>query len=323
MNLVVASVLAGVVGISTAAAESLKLAHHHAVGGQIDLTAKKFKELAEEKSNGSLEITIFPAAQLGQQNEAFEQMDLGVIDMTMSPLGLMDKKYPAVRVASLPFIWSNWEHFETESTGAFGDALIEGMMNASNTRILGIYGLGFRDMIFRGDPITDVAGMKGVKMRSPEAFLWIRMFELLEAKPTPVTWGEVYTAMQAGVASGLEAPALAALDMKFNEVTKSLVRTQHMFSILTISIHEGRFNELSPEHQEVVLAAGAEAIQWSNGYAKAEGAKAYDTLRAKGIEIVDPDNAADWAAAMTPLWDEVGAMHEDAPKLIGLATQME
>ena len=83
MNLVVASVLAGVVGISTAAAESLKLAHHHAVGGQIDLTAKKFKELAEGKSNGSLEITIFPAAQLGQQNEAFEQMDLRVADVNL------------------------------------------------------------------------------------------------------------------------------------------------------------------------------------------------------------------------------------------------
>lgn len=310
--------IAALLGFATApaGAETLKLGHHHAVGGQIDLTANKFADLVNKATNGKLTIKVFPAAQLGQQNEAFELLNQGVIDMTWTPLGLMDKYWTAIRVANLPFIWRDWDHFENAVAGDFGKALIDGMLNNSNTRMLGITGLGFRDMLFRGDPVTNVAGMKGLKMRSPEAHLWIRMFELLGAKPTPVTWGEVYTAMQTGVAAGLEAPALAALDMKFNEVIKNLVRTQHMFSHGAIIINKNRYAKLSPEFQAALDSAGAEAGKWSSDFARSGADKAYETMRAKGVAVTEPEDKSAWAATMTALWDEIGGEHPDAPKLI-------
>ena len=101
------------------------------------------------------------------------------------------------------------------------------------------------------------------------------MFELLGARPTPVTWGEVYTAMQTGVAAGLESPAVAALDMKFDEVTESLVKTQHMFGIMVININEQRFDSLSPEFQDAILQAGWAAGDYFDEITKKEIESAY------------------------------------------------
>lgn len=305
----------------SAQAETLRLAHHHAVGGQLDRAAHLLADRVAELTNGELEIQVFPAAQLGQQNEAYEQLNLGVLDMTLSPPSLMDKVYPAIRVIDLPFLWESFDHFQRAANGAWGQALIEGLAENSNTLMLGISGLGFRDMIFRGDPVTNVAGLEGMKMRAPEAHLWIRMFELLGARPTPVTWGEVYTAMQTGVADGLESPAVAALDMKFDEVTSSVVLTQHMFGTMSVVINKQRFEQLSPEFQAAITIAGAEAAQYMTDDTIKSVEQAYADMEARGMTVVEPDNREEWVQAMQPLWDEVAAGHPDAPRLIELAVE--
>jgi TRAP-type transport system periplasmic protein len=304
---------------ATASAETLRLAHHHAVGGQLDRASHLLAERVKEMTNGELQIEIYPAAQLGQQNEAFEQLNLGVIDMTMSPISLMDKVYPAIRVFDLPFLFESFEHFQRAVDGEFGKAAVEGLLASSNTRMLGASGLGFRDMIFRGEPVTSVAGMHGLKMRAPEAHLWIRMFELLGARPTPVTWGEVYTAMQTGVADGLESPAVAALDMKFDEVTSSVVLTHHMFGNMGVCINETRFQRLKPEFQEAILTAGAEAARSMTEDTIATVSQAYEDMKTRGLQVVEAEDRAAWAAAMLPLWEEVAAAHPDASRLIELA----
>lgn len=306
-------------GAGPASAETLRLAHHHVVGGQLDRAAHLLADRVAEMTNGELEIQIFPAAQLGQQNEAFEQLNLGVLDMTLSPISLMDKVYPAIRVFDLPFLWESFEHFQRAVEGEFGKAVFEGLLANSNTRLIGMSGLGFRDMIFRGEPVTSVAGMQGLKMRAPEAHLWIRMFELLGARPTPVTWGEVYTAMQTGVADGLESPAVAALDMKFDEVTESVVLTQHMFGNMGVTINQARYERLKPEFQEAITIAGAEAGRFMTEDTIKSVAKAYEDMKARGLVVVEPDDREEWVAAMKPLWDEVAASHPDAPRLIELA----
>ena len=302
-------------------AETIRLGHHHAVGGQVDKTANLFADLVKKKTDGKLTIKVFPAAQLGQEREAFEQLHQGILDMSVTSLGLMDKYWPPVASETLPFIWRNWSQVENAITGAYAEAITKGMLEHSNARFLGILAGGFRDMLFRGDPVTDPEKMKGMKMRSPEAHTWIRMFELLGAKPTPVTWGEVYTAMQTGVAEGLESPALMVLDMKFNEVTKSLVRTHHMFATMAVCINKKRYDKLSSEFQKAVSEAGKEATLWSTQYAKKGEAKAYVILKEKGMTIAEPDDPKAWAAKMTPLWKEMASKRPGASALIKLLNE--
>jgi TRAP-type C4-dicarboxylate transport system substrate-binding protein len=152
-------------------------------------------------------------------------------------------------------------------------------------------GNGFRDMVFREAPVTTVEGMKGLRMRAPEAHVWIRMFELLGARPVPITWVEVYTGLQTGVADGLDGPALAILDIKVNEVTKALVKTQHMFTSMCLTINEDRFSSLSEEDRDAISEAATEATSWSSQYAREQAETAYGgkalgrRWRGKGVRL--------------------------------------
>ncbi len=302
-------------------AKTLRLGHHHAVGGQVDQTANLFEKLVKEKTSGKLTIKVYPAAQLGQEREAFEQLNQGILDMTITSLGLMDKFWPPVAVDILPFLYRDWAHVEKALTGKYGAEITNGMLKNSNARFLGILGAGFRDMLFRGEPVTNVENLKGMKMRSPEAHTWIRMFELLGAKPTPVTWGEVYTAMQTGVAEGLESPPLMVLDMKFNEVTKSIVKTNHMFATMAICINKNTYEKLIPDFKKALSEAGKEAVKWSTQYAKDGQLKAYKILAGKGMKVAEPENIAAWTAKVKPLWDEMAEKRPGSAGLIKLLVE--
>ena len=289
----------------------LRLAHHHPVDGQIDLTAKKFAELVEERTNGEIAVRIFPAAQLAQELEAIDLLHQGAFDLTIVSVPPLDKYYKPAAMTVLPFLFRDWDHLQKAYRGTFGDTLAQGLRDSSNIDVIGWLGLGFKDMLFRGDPVTSLAGMSGLKMRSPEQFVYIRMFELLGAQPTPVTWGEVYTAMQMGVADGLETPPALVLDMKFNEVVKSVVKTHHMFSSMALAMNKPKLAGLTPEQQEIVRAAGAEAVAWAEETITIPAeAEAYDKLAAVGMTVAEVTDIDAWREAVKPLWTE---LEERAP----------
>lgn len=301
---------------------TLRLAHHHAVDGVVDKTAKKFADLVAEKTKGQVVVKVFPAAQLGQEREAYGLANTGVVDISMTSLGILDQVYPPINVTSLPFVFRDWDHAYKAFDGEFGKALTDGIKQRTQTVPIGYMLLGFRDMLFRGAPVADAAAMKGLKMRSPESTLWVRMFELLGARPTPVTWGEVYTAMQTGVADGLESPAMAAVDMKFNEVTKSVVRTKHMFASMGIFASSVKFMRLPKEHQDAILAAGKEAADWSNRTISQPGEEeAYKRMTALGMTVVEPASAEAWSKAMQPLWAETTTRYAGSDRLLKLLVE--
>ena len=161
---------------------TLRLAHHHAVGGTVDLTASKFAEIVAEKSKGTLIVKVFPAAQLGQEREAYGLLNTGVLDLSITSLGILDQVYPIANVTTLPFVFRDWAHVYKLYDGEFGAALRDGIKQRTSTQVLGYIHLGFRDMLFRGPAVKDAAAIKGLKMRAPEAALWFKMFESLGAK---------------------------------------------------------------------------------------------------------------------------------------------
>lgn len=320
-RLLVKLALAGIVtlaaGLSPAAAQSLRLAHHHAVGSTVDKTANKFAEIVNARSKGALVVKVFPAAQLGQEREAYGLCNTGVIDLSITSLALLDQAYPPINVTSLPFVFRDWNHVYKAYSGKFGAALRDGVKTQTKTQVLGYIHLGFRDMLFRGDPIRSASGMKGVKMRSPEVLVWIRMFEALGARPTPVTWGEVYTAMQTGIAEGFEAPATTVLDNKLNEVVRSLVRTQHMFASMGIFGSSAKLGRLSKDQQDLLLAAGQEATEWSNTTMSQPGeSSAYKRMVTLGMQIADPINVEEWSKPMQPVWQEMTSKIAGADRLL-------
>lgn len=304
---------------TTVLAETLNLGHHHAVGGTVDVAANLFAKLADEKTEGRVIVRVFPAAQLGQEREAYDLVEQGGLDISITSTGFLDKNYPPISLTSMPFIFSDWDHAFKSYNGEFGDTIRDNVRAASNTEILAYLGLGFRNMFFTGEPVTTLAGMEGLKMRSPENFAWVKMYENMKALPTPITWGEVYTAMQVGVAQGFDAPPGAAANSKLHEVSKAMLKTNHMFAAMVFAMNKEKFNTLSAEDQALVVEAAVEAATTTNKeFTIPAEEKAFALFESTGVKIVEPDNIQEWRDAMKPLIDEVVADNPGADKLLAL-----
>jgi tripartite ATP-independent transporter DctP family solute receptor len=315
----VAGSISVLLGSAAAQAETLRLGHHHAVGGTVDKAANKFAELVAEKTDNRIEVRVFPGAQLGQEREAYALLNQGAVDVSITSAAILETLYPPMAVTSIPFGFQGWDHARELYQGEFGQALAAGVRENTDSVVLSYIHLGFRDLLFIGEAPTTLAGIKGMRMRSPENTVWIKMFELMGASPTPITWGEVYSAMQTGIAQGLDSPPATAIDMKFNEVVKSLLRTNHMFGSMVFAMNEGKFDALSPGDQQLILEAAGQAADYSDlENAKPDEALAYDRLAALGISVVDPADPQEWRDAMIPLADEIAARHPDNPGFIAM-----
>ena len=317
------SILALMAG--AASAETLRLAHHHPVGGAVDQAAKKFAELTREKTSGALTIQVFPAAQLGQEREAFDLVEQGGLDISITTTSFLDKVYPAVAVTTMPFVFRDWDHARAAYSGEFGELIRSSVSAASTIEVLAYYGIGFRQFFFTADePATTVAQMNGLKMRSPENYSYVRMFELLGARPTPITFGEVYTAMQTGVAQGFESPAGVVLDSKLNEVAGSALQTNHMFTAMVFAMNENSLARLPQEQQALLQEAAREATQWAETEITipAEAATMV-TFSEGGMVIAQPAVPEEWPAAVKPMVDELAASVEGAADLLAALAAAE
>ena len=185
----------------------IKLAHHHVPHGIVDQAANKFKEVITAKSGGAIEVQVFPAGQLGQEMEEIDGVHMGTIDMAFVSPSFMDKKYhPVMGLDALPYLFTSWKHADQTLNGPVGERCTDFMLKKSSIHILRYLLIGFRDMLFVQKKIETVEQMRGLKMRSPEAWAWIRMYELLGARPTPITWGEVYSGLQTKIVDGMDTP---------------------------------------------------------------------------------------------------------------------
>lgn len=303
-------------------AETLRLGHHHAVGGALDTASNRFADLVKEKTDGRIEVRVFPAAQLGQEREAYDLVEQGGLDISITSTGFLEKNYPPMALISMPFVFNGWDGATAAFNGEFGDTVRKNVRENSNTEILSFLGLGFRDLFFAGEPATNLADIKGRKMRSPELANYIKMFELMGTKPVPVTFGELYTAMQTGVAEGFDAPPGTAVDNKFQEVSKGVLKSNHMFSALVFAMNKDKFNALSAEDQAMITAAAIEAVRSTTDEVTIPAEQAaYGIFEAAGVKVVEPDNIQEWVDAMKPMIDEVISANPGADKLLELARQ--
>ena len=280
---------------------AIRFAHHHPVKAYPHQWAVDFKTMVEKDTKGAVEVQVFPAGQLGKERENVNGCNMGTIDMTFSGPPFLDHWYPAAGMTMLPFLIDNHEHAERAfgMDGKAGKLITEEVLKKSNIRTLGYVFAGFRCMYFRSKVVTKIEDFKGLKMRSPEHEIWLNMFRYLGAKPTPISWGEVYTAVQTGVVDGMDGSILGSYQNRFYEVAKQMSLTNHMLSIMSPYINKNFYAKLKPEFQKIVSDSAAKASrnfnqksvklnQWAKGEMIKEGVKIHNIDREPMIKAVLP-----------------------------------
>lgn len=288
---------------------TLRLGHIFPVDNSWAKASVRFTELAAQKSNGRLEIKVFPASQLGNERELEEGLQLGNLDFTFGGPGVLTNFDPKIGVFDLPFLFRNYAHANKVMDGPIGDEIWASMRTKAGIRVLASGAQGFRYVVTRDKPINKVEDLKGLKIRTPEAQTYLKTFQLLGANPVGVPWGETYTALQTGVVDGMEGVPEIILTAKMYEAGKNAARTNHILATLQIMVSEKTYQKLSPDLQKAVQDAAKEAWGAARAAAEKANADAEKELQAKGLKFTDPDLAA-LQKAVSPWWTEWGEKNQ-------------
>ncbi len=237
--------------VTQAATTTLKLGHTGAPDHHYQTAAQMFADNVAKRTNGEIEIKIFPSDQLGKQKQLVSQAQLGQTDMVLTSDAVISSFVPVFGVLNLPFIFKDIDHVGNTMDGEVGVILAE-EAGKKGLEVLGYWENGFRHITNNKHHINKPEDLKGIKLRTPESKLVIDSFKALGASPTPMSFGDIYSALQLGTVDGQENPIAHLLAQKWYEVQKYLSLTGHQHYVEPLLMSKVRFEKLTPEQQKIL-----------------------------------------------------------------------
>ena len=271
----------------TASAETvIKIGHGAAEAFHMHRALLKFEDLVEAGSNGKIDVQVFPSSQMGPDREIIEGVQTGVLEMAIPPSSFFAGWDPAFAVIELPYMYASKDiAYEVLD----GDAGAEMLARVENQGLVGLgwLELGVRNVTNNVRPVATPEDLEGVKLRTMKVPAHVATFETLGANPTPMNFGEVYSALQQGVIDGQENPLAIITSQRFYEVQKYLSTTAHVFAVYMPVISKPFFEGLSAEHQQLVRESMAAARSYQAELVAAEDTAQLEEIRAAGVEVLE------------------------------------
>ena len=252
---------------------------------------EKFKAEVEAATGGEVLVEVFHNSQLGDSTEMLDQARAGANVGTVTDVARLSEFVPSLAIMSAPFLFDAYEDADkfalSDQYLAWGDELKEKaglVMLASN------WYQGARHALTQV-PVSKPADLSGVRMRTIGAPVWIETIRAMGAEPTPMAWGEVYSALQLGTLDAAEAQPTAIWGAKLYEVIKHVTLTGHIQLVTALVIGAETWDQISPEHQKIVRDLAVENGRYASGLTIELGEKAMTDVAATGVTISDVDLA--------------------------------
>jgi len=281
----------------------LKLGHLADPANPYALGATKIAELVEERTDGKLIIKIFPSSQLGNAQKLIEGLVLGTLDFAMTTTAVLGQFEPKLLVFGFPYMMRDRAH-AFKALDTIGMELGENL-EAKGIKVLGYFENGIRHMINNKRKIDTPDDMKGLKMRVMSTPVYIELMKSLGADPTPMAFGEVYSACQQGTIDGLECPAVHFWQMRFFEVNKYITLTGHTYESEPFLMSMKTWNKLPEEYQKILVEATAEALEYSRKIAVEQESDYFQKIKDSGICQIDEVDIAPFAEQSKAVWEKL------------------
>jgi tripartite ATP-independent transporter DctP family solute receptor len=263
----------------------------------------KLSELLQARTNGKISIDVYHSSQLGGERALVESMQMGTVDMAATASAPVTSFLPEMTVYDLPFLFTTREHAYKVMDGPIGQEMLD-KLKTKGLIPLGYFENGFRQITNNVRPITKPEDLKNIKIRVMESKAPIATFRALGANPTPMAWGEVFTALQQNTIDAQENPLTVIYGQRVYEVQKYLSMTRHFYSPSVLMISQITMNRLSPEEQKIMLESAAEAITYERGISEQQDRDFLDLLKKTGIQVVEDLDYAPFVEATKPVYDE-------------------
>lgn len=298
----------------SAEAKTLRLNHNNPKDHPVHISMQMMADEVAAATDGAVKIRIYPNGQLGSQRESTEQVQNCSLDMARSNTSELEAFSKNYGVFNLPYIFANEEHFNSVITGDIGQEILRSSLDEG---FLGLayYTEGARSF-YANKPILSPADLNGVKMRVQPSPSAVRMVELLGANPTPISWGELYSALQQGVVDGAENNPTALTTARHGEVVKHFSLDEHTMIPSVVFISSCAWNDLSDEQQAALSAAAKNSMAFhTTEWRKASEAAVEEAMRELDVQFHEVDKAP-FVEAVQPMYDEARSRSPELGELI-------
>ncbi|WP_321345176.1 TRAP transporter substrate-binding protein [Breoghania sp.] len=270
--------------------------------------ADAFKKEVEEKSAGRIAVKVFDSGQLGQDPAVIGELGFGTIDVMISTVSNSVPVIPQFSIFTMPYLFDSMESvLDTVGPGTPVHAHFAKIYetNGAGMKLLALGASGTRNMSTAEKPVTSPDDLAGLKMRTPPSPMDAKTWSAFGMLPVTVAWGELYAAMQTGVAEAMESSLPGYTGSKLYEVAPNLALTAHTIQVNHTSISQRTWDKLPEDLQKVVQDAAVVA----NAYG-VERSIFYDTslveklVKEHGVNVTRPDRAA-FIAKVAPMQVEL------------------
>ena len=315
------SVIAGIISAATlfpansiaAAKYVARLSIEVQEGHPKQVAMERFAKLVSERTNGEVEIKVFPSSQLGGELETAEGIRIGSIQMGLPTTSVLVNWIPEVQVLDLPFIFRNEEH--AIKANALLTATLAKKFESQGFHLLGFSVNGARELMSTF-PIEKPEDVKGKKMRVIQSPIHIDMWKAVGANPVPIPAPEIYTSLQTKVVDYIDNTTTNYATFRFYEVAKYFTKLDHIFAMAAWIVDTKWWARLPKADQDAIQKTATEIQPLIPELLAKTDDAALAKAVSEGAKVIIIKDKAPWQKLMAPIWDQYSAKIPGGPELI-------
>jgi tripartite ATP-independent transporter DctP family solute receptor len=320
MRLAAAAAFAGTVAQPAFAQQKFvfKASDVHPEGYPTVTAVEEMGQALSKDTDGRLSVQMYASMQLGGEKEAIEQAQIGAIALARVSVGALGPVVNDLNVLNLPFLFRNTAHMRHVIDGPIGQELLDKVTNNPTANLVGLCWMdaGARNMYDTKRPITDIADLKGLKVRVMGNPMFVDMMNALGGNGVAMGYDQVFTALQTGVVDGAENNSPSFVFDNHFQVAKYYTLTEHLIVPEMLVFSKRTWDKLSKDDQALVQKSAKQAQMRERVLWDEYEAKALAKMKEAGIQVVTISDKAPFQAAVKPVWDKYAPQFADVIKRI-------
>jgi tripartite ATP-independent transporter DctP family solute receptor len=282
---------------------SIRLAHGLDIQHPVHQSLVHMNSILKELSNGEMEIVIYPSGQLGSEREIIELLQIGSMGMTKVSASSLEAFVPEMKVFSLPYLFKDQSHFWRVLNSQIGGNLLNA---GTHLRVkgLGYFDAGSRSFYTTNNKITDPSDLASLKIRVMNSKSAVEMVNTMGGAATPVSWGELYTALQQGIVEGAENNPPSFYYSKHYEVSKYYILDEHTSIPDVIIIGTHMWNSLTVQEQSWLTQAMKQTTIFQKALWAESTKMSLEKVAEAGVEILTADKSL-FKNSVQPIYDQL------------------
>jgi TRAP-type transport system periplasmic protein len=309
----------GAASIASAQALEIKLGHVGAPGSLFAQSSEEFAKRANAKLGDKAKVTVFGSSQLGGDKEMVQKLKLGTIDLAL-PSSVMTSESDLFGIFELPYFVQDRNHMRRIEKEIFWPSLAP-EAEKKGLKVIAVWENGYRHITNNRKPVVTPADLKGIKLRVPEGKWRVRMFQEYGANPSPMSFKELFTALQTGVMDGQENPFTQIYSAKLHEVQKFISLSGHVYTPAYLTAGSRRWNSFPADVRKILEDTAKETQAFVYQVAEREDKELLAKITATGTKSNEVDKKA-FVAASKEIYADFGKEVKGAQALIDKANSL-